>query len=452
MKFSVILPTRGRPDQAVSCVERLFETTVNHDVECVVVVDEDDATVSAFESSMGLRGRRVRVIHQEKRSGPVVAMNLGLKHTRPDADAYITGADDLWWGTGWLDEALKGLGQIGGDGLVGFNDTVRDDGDKFSTHYLMTRNFMIEHHGGVMLIPHYKSYYTDPESGERARRAGKYIWCQDSIVKHRHPWHGEAPMDETYRMGSKNHDFDLQTFRYRTRHGFPDNFDPIKGPHKFAPRRVYWAVLPERAVVGPPFNHILGVAEDCALRGYERLRKEYGRTDFTRNEIVFEFMSITMRPDDILVMIDADHYHPRDIVHALVSQHSDGLLGAWARRRSPPHDVMAWRRVDGKQVNIEDLDYHIGETWNASLVGAAAIAINRKTFDTLNENGCRYPFFRYAYQDNNPFMPSEDVYFCGTCESAGVPMAVHTGIVTPHMIFSALTEDKEEESEAQPSP
>jgi hypothetical protein len=141
----------------------------------------------------------------------------------PDADAYVLGSDDAIFQPGWYEATMQALEQIGGSGLVGFNDG-RKDKRALAVHYLMTRDFIIEHHGGVMAVPHYRSWGLDTEACQRAIAAGKYIKCLEAMVVH--DWHGPDG-DETYRMGLEYRKNVKQIYERRRMAGFPDDFEPI---------------------------------------------------------------------------------------------------------------------------------------------------------------------------------------------------------------------------------
>jgi hypothetical protein len=82
-----------------------------------------------------------------------------------------------------------------GWGFVGFNDGHW--GEELSTHYLMSRRFIVEHFGGVIAWDCYRHSFNDREANERARRAGRYAWCEDAHVLHRHWIFGDRPQDAT---------------------------------------------------------------------------------------------------------------------------------------------------------------------------------------------------------------------------------------------------------------
>lgn len=201
--------------------------------------------------------------------------------------------------------------------------------------------------------------------------------------------------------------------------------------------RVWWAVLMERQIMDAAVNALLNVAVECAARGYTRLEAPYTTTDKARNKIAKKFMEMSHRPDDKLVMLDCDHWHPADVVVKLASTPFDGVVGGlyWMRTRFPPGDDL--REVPPVMFRGEA---EFVRTWtpgaietDLTAIGTGAICIPRWAFTQLEDNGCAYPWFRYAYHDGRDEMPGEDTYFCAALKYAGVPMASNTAVVSPHL-------------------
>jgi glycosyltransferase involved in cell wall biosynthesis len=172
MTVSVLLATMGRPEKAQACVQSIKDTT--KDVEIVVALDGPGAVALA---DMGCV-----VDHATEPRGCSKAWNDALALST--GDPVVLAADDLEFRHGWLDAALKTLAEFpDGWGFVGFNDGHW--GAELSTHYLMSRRFIVEHLGGVIAWDCYRHSFNDREANERAKRAGRYAWCEDARVYHR---------------------------------------------------------------------------------------------------------------------------------------------------------------------------------------------------------------------------------------------------------------------------
>ena len=120
-------------------------------------------------------------------------------------DPVVLAADDLVFHHGWLDAALECLAEFeDGWGLVGFNDG--HCGEELSTHYLMSRRFIVEVLGGVVAWEDYRHSFNDLRS-QRARSAGEPL----SLVRGRPcratsiGYSASASMDATDQLALGNH-------------------------------------------------------------------------------------------------------------------------------------------------------------------------------------------------------------------------------------------------------
>ncbi len=208
--ISVIMPTLGRAERLKIAVNSLRRST-QIPVECIVV-SEERASLQAAEA-LGC---------QIVNAGGTAVEKWNIGAAQALGEWIALGADDLIYHKSWAEEALRA--NIGG--YVGFND-VWLKLKEFSTHFMMTRSFMVEHNGGCLAIPAYHSWCIDMETAARAKRAGVYVWARKAIVEHRHVDHGIARMDATYEIGRKWHEIDKTIFENRELAGFPDDFEPV---------------------------------------------------------------------------------------------------------------------------------------------------------------------------------------------------------------------------------
>lgn len=219
---SVILPSRGRPEQAARCVERARATARGYDLEVIGIADADPATAAA------LAGVADQMLALPERVGPIAGWNLGA--AAASGAVLVLGADDLWWFHGWIGEMLERMNEFpGGDGMVGFNDLAQN-GNELATHFAVSRQFAIEHFGGVLVCPHYQHYCVDNEATARGQRAGRYVWAQNAVTEHRHPVWRKARMDATYAERQPLLQADFELFQRRQAAGFPDDFEPVLRP------------------------------------------------------------------------------------------------------------------------------------------------------------------------------------------------------------------------------
>lgn len=199
---------------------------------------------------------------------------------------------------------------------------------------------------------------------------------------------------------------------------------------------VFWAALMERQIMEQSVNALLSIAGHCALKGYVRIEVPYTTTDKARNGIAEMFMKLALHPDDKLIMLDCDQLHPQDVVERLAETKFDGVVGGlyWKRTHTPPIDEDTPPPLMFKGKSEYVTSWAPGElVTGLTAIGTGLICIPRWAFDQITADGCKFPWFRYHYEDDNHTMPGEDTYFCYALASAGVPMACNTAIISPHL-------------------
>jgi hypothetical protein len=218
----ILLPSLNRADRLRGCLESIFETCERERVTTVVSVSSQD------KASLKMLAK-LPVIVMEQGAGidnSVAAWNEALG-CFPNYARYVVAADDLIFHRSWYEYAMLGLSELNHSGLIGFNDLNHNGSTPWATHWMATRDFLVEHNGGVIYTPHYKAWQCDVEACTRAVLAGKYLWKEGAIVEHRHPAFALSEIDETYQKGQRYYALDAEIFANRQAHGFPDDFEPI---------------------------------------------------------------------------------------------------------------------------------------------------------------------------------------------------------------------------------
>ncbi len=113
--FSIIVPTRDRPEQLAACLESLASVDYPLDRFEVIVVDDRssvpiDAVVAAFRSRLSI------ALIRQPRGGPAAARNAGAARARGEFLAFTD--DDCAPDRGWLN-ALAGRFAASSDRLIG---------------------------------------------------------------------------------------------------------------------------------------------------------------------------------------------------------------------------------------------------------------------------------------------------------------------------------------------
>jgi hypothetical protein len=212
------------------------------------------------------------------------------------------------------------------------------------------------------------------------------------------------------------------------------------GPDAKPTKHVFWTMLMERNVNYLAAIAGMRIASRCARAGYAHISLPYTRTDDARNTACLALLKGAQNETDTLVMLDADHDHPPDIVERLTA-HNVGVVGALYFRRTEPYDPMAFfRDKDGALSTPAEWDPDAGLV-PCTVVGTAAIAIQAGVLRTLMEKGLPWPWFRYVYNPAGEIQPTEDIYFGIACESVGISHHVDFSLITPHLTVSQVNQN-----------
>jgi hypothetical protein len=219
--ISLITPTRFRIPQLLRYLKSFEETTRGFATESIIIADGDFETIDTAKATGST------ILYRPIRQGAINCWNDGLRIAQ--GDVLIFGANDLIFHAGWLEEALNVLSTLTNkSGMVGFND-LSDWGkkNKLATHFLITRQCIIDVMGGCLAIPAYEHYFTDPEMNLRAQRAGCWAMADKAIVEHLSHYNGKAPDDECYAAARDSFARDQALYNKRKAAGFPNDFAAV---------------------------------------------------------------------------------------------------------------------------------------------------------------------------------------------------------------------------------
>jgi glycosyltransferase involved in cell wall biosynthesis len=218
MRFVACIPTYFRPEGLRRVLKSIKDQAPFMDVS--VAVEPSDLEAVRICQEFGA----ICTVCKEPDQGDVYAWNTAFASVCNDYDIFIVLADDTYIMPGCIEEAAKYILEYG---LVGFNDNdIReleiDNGrvvikQDYATHYMMTRDHIIQYQGGCLMVPHYAGWYPDKEAAERAKRVKQYIKIERANMKH--DWQGSA---------TDNHYKEMKAlYEKREKAGFPDDFEPI---------------------------------------------------------------------------------------------------------------------------------------------------------------------------------------------------------------------------------
>lgn len=171
-------------------------------------------------------------------------------------------------------------------------------------------------------------------------------------------------------------------------------------------------------------------------KGWVNVDHLYGRVDVNRNRMVKAFLEHTDATH--IVMLDADHLHPANVVEHLARWVLDDpnklVVGGLHFRRGEPYDPCAF-------VYGNDGELHAATEWDhgcvpVDAIGHGSLLVAREVFEQMD-----LPYWAYSYNhaDRNIY-PSEDMYFCYKVRQAGIQMYCDTTQTSPHMIHGLVDE------------
>lgn len=195
-RISLLLPTRGRPDEAARFLKSVAETTTSPEhVEIIIYVDEDDAT----SHNIGRDDLSIKRIIGPRRT---------MGHYNSECLAQSTGAvivlvnDDMVIRTRGWDEMVRKL-----DMSVPDNIYLAYGNDMLKKSRLCTFPILSRRTCEVLQEPYHHAYrgafidYHLMDIFKRLEHAGypRVFYLDDLVFEHLHHRSGKAPMDTTYR-------------------------------------------------------------------------------------------------------------------------------------------------------------------------------------------------------------------------------------------------------------
>lgn len=199
MKFSLLLPTRGRPQKLNRLLKSIEETMSHeHEIEVQTWIDSDDkSTIGYIDHIPEFPFRVVRNV--KERNAHVLGGKWNWLYRNADAEVYMICGDDLvfrarGWDTRIADTISKYPDRIvmvfGGDlGHIG-------------THPFLTKN--VCETLGYITWEESPSWYHETwlidifERLKRITREIRVIRLDGVIIEHMHYQHGKAKADKTY--------------------------------------------------------------------------------------------------------------------------------------------------------------------------------------------------------------------------------------------------------------
>ena len=192
MKMCVVVPSRGRPENAERLAQAFKDTGAEADL--YIVIDNDDPKWNEYAKSENYK----KLPADNKTGGCAKSLNTGavllLDITKyPLYDYFVfMGDDHLPRTPGWDKAFIQALGH--NTGIVYGNDLLQ--GANLPTAYGMSRDLVNELRG--MTFPGCIHLFFDNFVKQLGLDLEYLKYLPDVIIEHMHPIAGKAEMDEGY--------------------------------------------------------------------------------------------------------------------------------------------------------------------------------------------------------------------------------------------------------------
>ncbi len=210
MKITILMPSRGRPEQCREAVGQIFATAESRcSVEVLVGVDADDtAPYEKFLSRDTLFRMPTKTGMECLRELELIATRRGMLCGR---SILAWAADDVRYETPGWDFAITEEARRWPVSLIFGEDTIQHG--HIATHPFFTQGF-IAALGGLHQAG-YKHLFADTELTQIASAAGVLRYLPNVVTRHLHYTQGTAPSDPTYARSERFNDEDKAMFERR---------------------------------------------------------------------------------------------------------------------------------------------------------------------------------------------------------------------------------------------
>lgn len=194
MRTLYLVPTRGRPANAVRLAKAWHTTAAGDETRLTFCLDDDDPELPAYEEALLDRSL------DHERFGFMVGPRLRLG---PTLNEYATAAQDDYDAIGFMGDDhlprthawdLKLLESLRPFGVVYGNDLIQ--GANIPTAVLLDAR--IVRSTGFMVPPGLVHMYLDNFWKDLGQLLGTLVYRPDVVVEHLHPIAGKAPWDARY--------------------------------------------------------------------------------------------------------------------------------------------------------------------------------------------------------------------------------------------------------------
>lgn len=204
MKFSLIHPSRSRPDKSFATISKWSERFVSGygPFELIVSVDADDNKLKEYKEKYS---ERHLIINDNKST--VSAINNAAKIA--SGDIFIVVSDDSDCPNEWNEILMDAIGESK-DFVMKTDDGIQK---RIITMTIMDRLYF--ERDGYIYNPIYDHSWADTELTEVAHLRRRVITRMDIKFLHLHPEVTKEPKDDLYKRNDLTHDRDRHIYQKR---------------------------------------------------------------------------------------------------------------------------------------------------------------------------------------------------------------------------------------------
>jgi len=205
MKFSIIHPSRQRPEKSYNTLKNWVAKTLfnNHDFEIIVSLDKDDLSIYDYDGAI-FDDVIPKIIRNDNRSA-VEAVNHAAQVAT--GDVFIVVSDDTDCPRLWDQVLIDAIGQSK-DFVMKTDDGIQK---RIITMPILDRAYY--ERDGHIYDPDFSHSWCDTYLTEKAHKRGRVITGMDIKFPHLHySVTGEQP-DELYKRNDLTHDRDRHIYQ-----------------------------------------------------------------------------------------------------------------------------------------------------------------------------------------------------------------------------------------------
>jgi GT2 family glycosyltransferase len=210
----VIVPVLHRPQNLPLLLGSLRASTGL--ARAWVVCEAEDAEEQTEARRLGAKVLRFHDKHTFAEK-----VNAAFRAIVRPAPWILLVGDDVRFRPGWLDHA-QDVGRRYKAQVVATNDLLNERvmAGLHATHPMIRRSYANEVGAGwdgpgIVAHEGYRHWFVDDEISAAARMRGVFQAALGSHVEHRHPYGGQVPMDDIYRLGESHREEDQALFERR---------------------------------------------------------------------------------------------------------------------------------------------------------------------------------------------------------------------------------------------